>query len=183
MKPNDLAILLGLGRSTVTAWTNHEYREYFSPSAQGGQGRPRNFTDPDIRLMYALKVMKDNNTPPDTIHETLQRWRANDWQELPDMPDAPANFASVPVMPVAAADAALSTERRSLLREIAFLQERLAQLEAEHIARDTKRDAEQQAERAARDVLLREIGDLRADLAHTKTLLDLYESGRLKPKE
>ena len=172
MKPNDVAILLGLGRSTVTAWTNHEYREFFTPSAQGGQGRPRNFTDLDVRLMYALKQMKDNNTPPDSIHETLKRWRADDWSGLPDMPNGPANFASVPVVPVAAADAALSTERRSLLREITFLQERIDQLEAER-----------KAERTDRDALLREIGDLRADAAHMKTMLELYEQGRLKPKE
>ncbi len=183
MKPSDVAVMLGLGRSTVTAWTSHEYKQYFSASAQGGQGRGRNFTDTDVRIMYALKVMKDDNTPPDSNHERLHRWQANDWNELPDMPDAPANFASVPMVPVAAAETALSTEKRSLMREIAMLQERVEQLLADRAV-----------DRAEVTALLREIGDLRAghereigdvraELREAQTLLKLYEQGRLKPKE
>lgn len=176
MKPSDVATLLGLGRSTVTAWTNDEWREYFSPSAQGGQGRPRNFTDIDVKLMYALKTLKENNTPPESIHETFRRWRANDWQDLPDMPAAPANFASVAVVPVAAADAALSTERRALLREIATLQQMTEDLKAElaHERTGRREDVER---------LMREIADAQAAQREAEIMVKLYEQGRLKPKE
>jgi DNA-binding transcriptional MerR regulator len=172
MKPSEIATFLGLGRSTVALWTSGEYREFFTPSAQGGQGRARSFTDRDIRVMYALKEMKANNTPAESIHETLRRWRADDWHALPDLPAAPANFASVPVVPTAAADAALSAERRALLREIGFLQQRIEQLEAER-----------QTDRAALEALLREIADLTGQLQRALTLNELHEQGRIKPKE
>ena len=182
MKPGDAAQILNIARSTITKWTAGEYRGYLSPSAQGGTGKQRVINDQDLRILAMIKALKDANTPAEEIHAALQQEQRNGWSGLPDMPTAPADMANVPVVPTAAADAALSTERRALLREITTLQERVEHLES-------KLDEE----RVERDKLLREIGDLRAQvsekdaelirqLSRAETLLELWQTGKLKPE-
>ena len=182
MKPGDAALILSISRSTITKWTAGEYRGYLSPSAQGGTGKQRVINDQDLRILAMIKALKDSNTPPEEIHTALQQQQRTGWDGLPDMPTAPTDMANVPVVPTAAADAALSTERRALLREITTLQQRVEHLE-------NKLDDE----RTERDKLLREIGDLRAQvgqkdadlirkLARAETLLELWQTGKLKPE-
>jgi DNA-binding transcriptional MerR regulator len=168
MKPGEVANYLGIGRSTVTTWTNGEFKDYFTPGAQGGQDRPRVFTELDIRIMYLIKLRKDQNVAADRIHTELKNLRDHDWEGLPDLPAA-QTVQSVPVVPVAAADAALSAERRALLREIALLNERIDTLEGE--LRERRGDQEK---------YLREIADIGRKLAASETELQLWRSGRLK---
>lgn len=168
MKPGEVAEYLNIGRSTVTAWTNGEFKPYFSPTAQGGAGRDRVFTDTDLRIMYLIKLRKDNNVPADQLHSELQALRANEWEGLPDLP-IENQMANVPVVPVAAADAALSSERRGLLREIQLLTGRIDELEAE--AKDR---------RASDERYLREIGELKSELSASQMELKLWREGRLK---
>ena len=77
-----------------------------------------------------------------------------------------------PVFPTVAAEAALNAERRSLLREIAMLQETIDKAE---------RRAEKERER--NEPLVREIGELKAKIARLEVIVELFESGRLKPSE
>ncbi len=156
-------MMLNIGRSTVTTWTMGEFREYFTPSAQGGSGRPRNLTEIDIRILHFIDQMKKENAPAEEIHAALKQMRGKGWQGLPDIPSAPEYMANVPVVPMAAADAALSTERRGLMREITILQERLAQLEDRLEIKDD------------------EVLDLTRQLSAAETELRLYRTGRLKP--
>jgi DNA-binding transcriptional MerR regulator len=165
MKPGDAAKFLGVDRSTITRWTAHEFRQYMTPGAQGGSGKNRVMTDRDLRVLYLIKTLKDTNTPAEEIHTALQQLERDGWEGLPAMPAAPSAMAEFPVVPVAASDAALSAERRALLREISFLQQRIEQLET-----DLK------AERTDRDELVKR-------LARAETLLDLWETGRIKSKE
>jgi len=123
MKPGEVATLLGIARSTVTLWTNNDFKQYFTPGAQGGGGN-RSFTEQDVRVMNLLKTLKASNTPAEQIHQQLQQLQADDWQGLPDMPQA-QSVAHVPVMPTAAADAAMSMQQRGYLREIQILNEQL----------------------------------------------------------
>jgi hypothetical protein len=87
-------------------------------------------------------------------------------------------------VPVVPEEAALA-DRRGLLREIAFRQERIEQLTAEL-------EREREASKAEHEGLHRELGELRQQLGvlqeqvksvRDKTLLELYEQGRIKPKE
>ena len=165
MKPGDAAKILGVDRSTITRWTANEFRRYMSPSAQGGTGKQRVVTDRDLRVLYLIKTLKETNTPVEEIHSALQQIENSDWQDLPPMPEAPPGVAEFPVVPAAAADAALSTERRALLREIALLQERLDDYESQ-------RNADQET-----------ILDLTRRLAEAETELRLFRAGRLKPEE
>lgn len=171
MSPKDTAELTGVGRGTLNNWTLGEFRPYFSPSAQGGEGRNRDFTEHDLRLLVLLKSLTDSHTSREEIHATLQHMQANEWDGLPPMPTG-KNSAVVPVVPTAAADAALISERRVYVAQIELLNDQLQQ-------------AQQQAEqeRARNEPLLREIGELKAELARAQLMLELYESGRLKPRE
>ena len=179
MKPSDVATLLGIGRSTVTTWTMGEFKEYFTYGAQGGSGRPRNLTDLDVRILHHIDELKKSSIPADEIHASLRRMRSQDWQGLPDMPDAGTGTAVVPVMPTAAADAAVNT----LLRENNEIRQRVKELEEkiDVLHRESKTDLA--AERGERDKLLRELGDVRAKLERAQAIIELYEEGRLKPKE
>ena len=174
MGPGDAAKLLNVDRSTITRWTAHEFKRYMTPGAQGGTGKQRVMTDRDLRVLHLIKILKDTNTPSEEIHATLQQMERVEWEGLPDMPAAPHNMATVPVVPTAAADAALSAERKSLLREITFLQDRIEQLE-ETLADERSKTIGKQEE------LLRELADLRQRIGEQEIELKFYRSGRLKP--
>lgn len=167
MKPGEVSKFLGIGRSTVTLWTNNDFKQYFSPGGQGGGGN-RSFTDQDIRVMHLIKTLKDSNTPVEQIHQELQQLQADDWQGLPDMPAAKTS-ANVPVIPTQAADVAMSMQQRSFLREIEMLNE---QLDKVNLELDQRRGNDER--------YLREIADLEKRLSASETELKFYREGRLK---
>lgn len=171
MSPADVAKLTGVGRSTLNGWTIGEFKPYFSPSAQGGENRTRDFTDHDVRLIVLLRQLTNAHKSRPEIHAELRRLEAGDWEDLPPMP-ASRTSAEVPVVPAAAVDAEVKNQR--LLYD-----QRVKGLEAAI----RKADDRLEAERARHDLFLREIGDLKAKIGELQAVLRLYESGRLKPSE
>jgi DNA-binding transcriptional MerR regulator len=146
-----------------------------SPHAAGGGGRHRSFTEIDIRVLYFIKEAKDKNQRYEEIEPVLRELRENSWADLPYIVEEP-NMASVPMVPEAAAHGTLEAERRSLLREIAFLHEQFREREAEFREQIQSKDVQltEQHERIA--TLNRQLGELDVELR-------LYRSGRLKPEE
>lgn len=172
MKPLDASKALNIGASTLRNWTANDFRMFFSEGAQGGSGRARNLNEQDLRVLAFIDQQKKQSVSTDEIYEALRQMQANDWRNLPDLNDMPQGVASFPVVPAAAAEAALSAERKALMREIGFLQERVEELE------DKLAD-----ERENSDRQLRELSELNGKLQRALTLVELYEDGRLKPKE
>mgnify|MGYP001161999517 FL=1 len=168
MKPADLSARIGVAASTIRAWTSGEYKRYLTPSAQGGDGAHRNITDLDAQIIWLIATLKNAGSKPDEIHLDLQRLQADDWNDLPPLPET---VGSKP-MPVVAS-AALDEQRRALLREIALQQQRVEKLES---ALTSERDAHFDTQRS----LLEEIARLRERIGGLDAELRLYREGRLK---
>ena len=174
MRTQDIAEYLSLATSTIRAWTAAEYKQYLSPTAQGGEGRARNFTDQDARIIGFIASLKAQSTPSADIHRALKRLQAEEWIDLPPMPTAPAGVAPVALIPREAAETAVTTQRAALLREIAILQERITGLEQQLERVQDKREAERnESQRQREETLTR--------LIEAETELKLYREGRLKP--
>ena len=171
MKPSEVASILGIAASTIWAWSLGEYKYYLSPNAQGGTGRNRDLTELDARILGYIARLKQQSTPGDEIQINLKRLQEDDWRELPLLIDVSgvAGVSNMAVIPKQAHDMTLDTERRALLREVAQLQVRIEQLEAER-----------KTERADRDDLLREIGNLQREIGELTSELHLWRAGRLK---
>jgi DNA-binding transcriptional MerR regulator len=160
MKPHEVANLIGVDSSTIRNWSR-EYADFFSAQAAGGEGRHRSFTDLDVRLVFYISQLKRSNFTKDEIALALQQVRADSWETLPPLPDSQPS-ARVPVVPAAAADAALESERRSLMREIAMLQDRIEKMEG--------------SARSDRETIL----ELTRRLATAEAELRLWQDGRLR---
>lgn len=172
MKPADVATLLQIAGSTVRLWAS-QYREFLSPQAAGGDGSHRAFSDQDIRVLHFIQQLKQDGLTGDALYQALKQMQARGFDGLPDVPDRP-NVAQVPMVPAAAASGVIDAERRSLLREIATLQNLIDELRGEL--------AKERAENTAKhDDLMNKLADARAELARQKVMVELYESGRLKP--
>lgn len=176
MKAGDVARLLDVAVSTIRTWSAGEFRDYLSPTAQGGTGNTRNFSERDVRLLHLVNIRKQAGYSTADVHAELRELQANDWHDLPALPESPSNVATVPMVPTAAADSAIQSERRSLLREVAALEKRVADL-AEQLA------SEQASRREDVERLLRELSDKERRLSEMETLVKLYEAGRLKPQK
>lgn len=171
MSPADVAKLTGVGRSTLNGWTIGEFKPYFSPSAQGGENRTRDFTEHDVRLIVLLRQLTIAHKSRDDIHAELRRLETDGWEDLPSMPTS-QNSAVVPVMPVTTADEAVKSERRVYDQRVEGLETQLRKCE--------ERVGE---ERARNDVLQQEIVELTGRLKEAELMNRLYESGRLNPGE
>lgn len=173
MKPHDVAQRLKIATSTVRQWAA-EYREFMSPHAAGGAGRHRSFTEFDIRVLYFIREAKYRSQRYEEIEPVLRQLRENSWADLPYIAEEP-NMASVPMVPEAAAQGALDAERRSLLREIAFLHDQLKERDQTYREQVQSKDVQikEQHERIA--TLMRELGEVDVELR-------LYRAGRLKPE-
>ena len=165
MKPHELAIWLGVSTASIRAWTSDEYKQYFSPTAQGGDGRYRYFTDTDMRILAYIVARRKENAPREEIHMHLSEMQAADWNDLPLMPAAPPGAGPISMIPREAAETAVSSQRSALLREISMLQDRIATLE-EELAKT----------REGREELI-------SELAAANRELELWRAGRLKPTD
>ncbi len=159
MKPSSVAAALGIAESTVRKYAS-EYAEFLSPGGAGGGHRHRDFAEHDVRVLKLVCDMKAENTSPEDIDVTLQSLKSNNWERLPALDDNSKGLVTSPGALIAA-----NAEKSVMQREIELLRE---QLEAVN--------AERKAERSDRDELLQR-------LHRAETLLELYESGSLKPKE
>ena len=162
MKPSELSRLIGIAASTIRAWSAGEYRVYLTPSAQGGDGASRQFTALDARIFLLIAQLKQRGATNADIHAQLRQMQAGDWQELPELP-AVVGASLVPVIPESTAAAALESQTRALLREVAGLQKQLEQLQSKLDGRDET------------------ILELTRRLAGAETELRLYREGRIKP--
>jgi DNA-binding transcriptional MerR regulator len=159
MKPGDAAILLGIGRSTLTAWTSGEWRAYLSPSAQGGDGSRRDLTETDLQILATINTMKKQGHSSNEIHTALHQMQADGWDNLQPL-NSTTNGAPTSV----GASAALAAYTQTLLREIAILREQMDTLESKL---DTEREKRLELER---------------ELARAQTELDLRRQGWQPPK-
>ena len=118
------------------AWSMGEFKPYLSPTAQGGSGRNRNLTELDARILGYINQLKQQSVPLEDIHFNLKRLQNSDWRDLPLINDVAgiSGLSHVPVVPKAAHDMTLDAERKALLREISFLEERIKVLEGERKA-------------------------------------------------
>jgi DNA-binding transcriptional MerR regulator len=183
MKTHEAADLLGIATSTIRAWSTGEFRQYLSPSAQGGDGRFRNLTQTDARIIAFIASLKSESRPRDEIHAALKRLQAEDWADLPPLPPAPAGVGPIPMIPREAAETAVTSQRSALLREIAILQERVQSLDEQLASERQRREDERLKAQEAREVLLREVAEAQRKLAESEVELRLWRAGRLKPEE
>jgi DNA-binding transcriptional MerR regulator len=187
MKPHDVGELIGLSTSAIRTWSMGEFKQYLSPSAQGGEGRHRDFTDTDTQIINHINELKKRSVPLEEIHASLKQLQADDWIDLPPLPEVPSDVTTVPVMPREVAQTAIQSERRSNMREIATLEERIEKLEKQLELERTGREALLKSEREGREeklvTLLREMSQLETKLAAAETELRLYREGRIKPQE
>lgn len=153
MKMSAVVTALGVADSTVRKYAT-EYSEYLSPSGMGGEGRHRDFTDHDLRVLKLIFDMKSARQSDDNIDATLRSLQANGWERLP-----PLDGNALALIPSPGEALAAQADRLVMQKEIDMLREQIADLKAE---------------RADRDELVRQ-------LAEARTLLKLYDEGRLKP--
>jgi len=159
MKPSSVAAALGIAESTVRKYAS-EYAEFLSPGGAGGGHRHRDFAEHDVRVLKLIRDMRVENTSQEDIDVTLQSLKNANWERLPALDDSAKGIVASPGALIAA-----NAEKGVMQREIELLREQIERI-----------DAERKAERADRDELLKR-------LHRAETLLELYESGRLKPKE
>lgn len=173
MKPSEVAHLLGVAPTTVRSWSQ-EFGRFLSASGAGGAGRHRDFTDVDLRVLAFIQQQKRAGHASYEIQHVLTNLQDADWEGLPYLPERP-HVGTVPMVPEAAAHAALDAERRALLREIAFMQQQTEELKAQLAAKDMVIGEKQT-----------EILDLTRRLSEVETELRFYREGRLtapKPPE
>lgn len=169
MKPMELARLLSRSAVTIRQWSI-AFAPFLSDTGRGdGAGKHRHFTRQDTQVLATVARLSDSGLTWDEIRAALANMAAADWQGLADAPMPPSGFEAVPVVPEAAARAAVSAADKTIER----MERRIEALESE--LKEVRAAAAANAER-----LLREVADARAALAETKALLSLYESGRLK---
>lgn len=174
MKPQDIATALQRSTATIRVWSS-DFSAFLSVSASGGDGRWRSYNDHDLRVLAVVGSMLEAGKNKEEVGYHLKQLEEANWKDLPQAPSMPPS-AMFDVVPTIAAEAALDAERTALFREIAMLQSRIDTLE------DQLAD-EQMARRTDAERLLRENAQTQAALAEAKTLLKLYQEGRLHPDE
>lgn len=167
MKPHEVASQLNIGVSTVRAWSN-QFNDYLSPTAQGGDGRYRDFGEHDLRVLNFINGLKKRSTPVEQIYDQLRQLQADNWQELPYLSEGPGPVAQMAVVP----EAAMVTQQQLLLRENADLRQRIDDLQTRLDEKDTNQEK-----------LLRELADLRERIGATESELGLWRDGRLKGED
>lgn len=156
MQTSDLAKLLSRPAVSIRKWAA-EFGDYLSPTAAGGEGATRNFTEQDARIMAHISAMIQAGHSRDEIHASLKILAADDWQGLPVLPPTPPGMEPIAVVPTSTADA----QRRSLVREIGALETQIDTLQ-DALNKERAQTAElQQQLMASRE----QLGELRGKLS------------------
>jgi DNA-binding transcriptional MerR regulator len=168
MRTSEVAKLAGVAASTIRAWSLDEFRQYLSPSAKGGSGRTRNFSEDDARILAHIVRLKDEGVEADDIHATLHVMQADNWRGLPglyetdvfqqarfDPENAPQN-----AFPLQMIEASVALQRQSLMREISVLESRIGDLNARLETSESNRERLQTELMQAREQLGRAEGKL-----------------------
>ena len=127
-KPKQLADWIGIATSTLRMWTRSDFRHYLSPTAQGGQGKRRFYSERDARIVALIANLKAESVPADDIHVTLRRMQADNWHDLPPMPAAPPGQEPIRLVPESTAETAITTQRQAMMREIGIQQDTITHL-------------------------------------------------------
>lgn len=154
LRPKQLADWIGVSSSAVRKWST-EFGNYLSPGAAAGGGRHRSYNAQDCRVLAYVNTLRQGGASTEEIHTALTQLQNNDWRGLPAMPEAPPGIAHVPMIPEQVAETAIDQQRAALMREIAFRDERIDDLETaledERTAHDeTRREVITLSERAGR---------------------------------
>lgn len=153
MRASQICASLDIADSTLRKYAV-EYVDYLSTSGAGGNGRHRDYTDHDVRVLKLINDMKRANQSEENIEVTLASLQAGDWERLPKLDESTAA-----IIPSPASMVAINQDRAVMQKEIDMLREQITDLKAE---------------RADRDELIRRLAIAEHDLK-------LYESGRLRP--
>lgn len=148
MKSNELVQLFGVSESTIRNYVR-EYAQYLSPSAVGGGGQHRSFTEQDAKVLSLIIDMRSQNQSADTIALQLSALQSNNWEQLPEIK---------------------STQKEIALNQPVADKAILSALQREADVYKGLYETERANNNALRD---------RA--AKAENLVELYESGRLKP--
>ena len=124
MKPIEVARLLNLGDSTVRKWAD-EFKDFLSPTAVGGNGQWRDFSERDIRIMALLKQRTEHSVGRPKIIAELKQLRDNNWFELPNLDKGDDGLP--PESPLLN----LAIERKNLIQKVEFMETQVTELKAE----------------------------------------------------
>lgn len=130
MKPSDVSRLTGIPASSLRTWSG-EYAEYLSPAAAGGDGRKRDYSDQDIRILMYVADQKARNVIGEDIHASLKSMKITAWIDLPPLPNVPPGMEPVALIPREAAETKIDMQRQALYKEIEWLQKQIEALEDE----------------------------------------------------
>ena len=130
MKTKELADWIGVSAPSIRLWaTEDEFARYLSPTGAGGEGKTRAFSDEDARILAYIGHLKRQGLSREELYLALDRMQQDDWEDLPQMPPAPASMRSLRMIPEMAADTALSSQKSALMREISILQDQVETLQ------------------------------------------------------
>ncbi len=183
MKTHELAKWLGLSPNTIRVWTREEFKTYLSPSAQGGDGRYRNFDEQDARVVAFIASLKQENIPIKEIHMTLTQMQEDDWEDLPPMPSAPPGEGPVSMMPREAAERAIDTQKNTLMRQIAVMEDKVEDLTVQ--LREEREQHQQERQQLQSDLVeTREhLGELKGQLAAVSTQQEIVNQERTRERQ
>ena len=159
LKTKELADIVGLSTGVIRDWTINQYKSYLSPTAQGGSGRVRIFTDQDAKIIALVAGLRKDGVPHSDIHGTLNTLQSEKWRDLPPLPNAPPGIGPIPMVPREASDTAITTQRAAFTREIVLAQERAENAESQLTQERATHDETRQSWASAREL----IGQLRGE--------------------
>ncbi|MEL6272435.1 MAG: MerR family transcriptional regulator [Chloroflexota bacterium] len=140
MNTKEVADRLGRSTATMRLWTTQEYKAYFSDGAQG-DGTRRVWNDRDLQIATLIHELKVEGMQTDSILATLNAVRDNDWQGLPESPDALPSLAAVKQV----ADTRLDEREKALRMQISTLSVEVDNLRTE--LKDTRAENTQLRDR------------------------------------
>lgn len=176
MKAAKAARALGVNERTLKLWIAHPALSPFFSDAARLDGSQRELSDDDLIVANTIRAMRagvaNNAANWPGIAEALAAGRRD--RNLP--PEAAMVDTGLTVMAQHERMITVISERDAALA-------RIEALEAEQREIRAQLDSARQAVADDRERLLREMGELRAQLAKAQAQLELWEAGRLKPAE
>lgn len=150
MKPNDAALRIGIHVNTVRTWTMNEFKQFFSVHAQGGDGRTRDLSDDDVRVLAYINDLKRRGLGSQDVIASLIAAEKRGFHLLP-YPERSEHVAPMAVVPRQSAEDAVSNERRIMAAHIGFLEQRVEELKTE--LEDVRKNADERTDSLTRKLI------------------------------
>jgi len=190
MQPGELSKLLGnVSAPTLRRW-GKTYSRFLSPGASPPRGKPRSITEHDARVLSLIAALRDAGQDHSSIVARLEAEEANDWENLPPLPNGWDSADTMPVS-LAAARAAELSENAALRTQIQYLEQRQTELgnlledaraHVTELQKELEQTRDEGKEREQKnDALHRELQEARAQVALLEGKLSAYSLGRDKP--